>query len=1627
MGQTFWSGLVRIKYLLAACVIWFGFFSFGATAQTCLQQGGTLLGCVSPLGMTYGNGTVGYFSSEMAAVQAQAQYSLTNEIKCKECYNLGVIFAPYDYERWSCTGNIIQENDSGYTKIGPEGKSPQIYSWVYDTKVFIHGMVTGNCQGQTKNSTFQTYYRSLHTQTVYAYIRCPANYQRTQGSIDLTKPYLGYLCKPRAARFIDTPQTDFPNKDCADYNTMGQRSTKNPISLSSKCKNEVVEDLSVSNAPYPLKWLRFAGQQNARGVWSFENGRRLTVSIAPMTSGSHVGKDIAAVDRRNGSSLVYTADPVSNGPRQWKSTGSTPTTLQETFHNNQRSWRIHQRNGEVETYNKDGTLIRKTSPTGHNHHYIYTYTDPTSAGDGSQLSQIRDDFGNVLTLSYNPGYNSTTSVPAFSSNNTQYSSTLLGLLSTSLPQQISDGTRTVSYSWNTDYVSAFMQTTPQLLAVESPDGGITEYFYGETFPGYTYTSKYALTGEADQEGQRFKTYQHTDNSTSTFYLAEWMGAGPDGVGALEKTTFDTTKLVDQDGNTFGMTNTGTYTRYSQKCPDCKGEGPLQQYYRYASNGLYETENWSGVKNSIVYDEFGRVVKTIAASNKSVAQTVEYTYDPNSVYREPLSKIENVLSNGNPHKRTTTYTYTNLPAAYGSLSPCAGAYGGVEVPCPATRRLLTKISVAVDDGSPLREMAISYTPYGLKDTIITPTGQVIKHQWNERGQLMGVTYGYGTAQAQTYTYGGHTAYGPSYMIAPNNLVTMWVRDINGRVVEERVGTQSGALGVVVNGVFVPNTGGVWRTSVYHWRLNNLLDWAQLPDGRKVSFAYDGARRITQMIVSGADNSVLSTRALTWSPAGSLLNTQVRNANNTVEWNDSAVYNAVRDVSKLVDGNNNATTLGYNSNFLNTSVTTPLSNTHSQGLDSLDRPISFTDALGNVASLTYGPQNEIVRAKDQRLVETSYAYNGFGDVTTISSPDRGTWGFTYNAGGQLLTTTDPRNVVTTNTYDALGRLVSRQSEGGSGEGLNSASLTDHFTYGSCGVDKICSITDGSGTTTYAYNVYGEITRIEWNDGNGALTQSYTYSPEGRVASLTYPSGKVLAVEYGANSLPTSLVYDATAVVANIQWTSFDAVRKWTWGQSTGWSGSQGHVQFTYDLTGQPTSISDVDDRALLFDADGRLVGVNDANALYSQLYAYDKNARLTRADIGKWDTAQIYSYDAAGNRISLKDEQSLSGWRYGYGLNSNRLTDITAVVSVGSGVPNTPTYDTMGNMISDGQGQSLTYNTQGRLSAVDQTVYTYNAQGQRQTKDNGTKRAFIHDPMGRLLGEYVWNGSLWVTHSEYIYLDNWRAVAVVRPDPITQMNTPRIHPIVSDHLGTPRKVLDGATGQTLWSWDAKDPFGNEAPNENPSGMGAFTLDLRFPGQQFDTESGFFHNGFRTYHPKWGRYIQSDPLGLEAGWNTYVYVNNNPLTATDPEGLSALVYYYVMYFQPIKHEYSGRKYLCTVGSNCSRSRAEESLRNNAYPGQGRHEPVTVTETNRWVLQSQPISTQDFGDCIKNTTRPGHIFHNGYVKRSIVENNGNLYIDTYGSGTNTGLFRWTLNMITWQPGFYFYDKNIQNDATGK
>ena len=102
--------------------------------------------------------------------------------------------------------------------------------------------------------------------------------------------------------------------------------------------------------------------------------------------------------------------------------------------------------------------------------------------------------------------------------------------------------------------------------------------------------------------------------------------------------------------------------------------------------------------------------------------------------------------------------------------------------------------------------------------------------------------------------------------------------------------------------------------------------------------------------------------------------------------------------------------------------------------------------------------------------------------------------------------------------------------------------------------------------------------------------------------------------------------------------------------------------------------------------------------------------------------------------------------------------------------------------------------------------------------------------------------------------------------------------ADHLNRPIAMTDASkafVAQYTWL-----PFG-----ELYSYTGTAGIDLRFPGQMFQHESGLLYNWFRQYDPTIGRYTQPDPLGLLDGLNRFAYVGNDPLQQVDPTGQLAV----------------------------------------------------------------------------------------------------------------------------------------------
>lgn len=151
-------------------------------------------------------------------------------------------------------------------------------------------------------------------------------------------------------------------------------------------------------------------------------------------------------------------------------------------------------------------------------------------------------------------------------------------------------------------------------------------------------------------------------------------------------------------------------------------------------------------------------------------------------------------------------------------------------------------------------------------------------------------------------------------------------------------------------------------------------------------------------------------------------------------------------------------------------------------------------------------------------------------------------------------------------------------------------------------------------------------------------------------------------------------------------------------------------------------------------------------------------------------------------------------------------------------------------------------------------------------DGTRTYYLYAEEG-LIAEADETGSL-------IRQYGWRPDGLWGTDPLYLKTGGQSYYYHNDHLGTPQKLVS-VTGQVVWEarYAAFGAAQAAGTIENP---------LRFAGQYYDAETGMHYNYYRYYDPGTGRYLTSDPIGLNGGLNTYLYVAGNPLSLFDPLGL-------------------------------------------------------------------------------------------------------------------------------------------------
>src|SRR5574337_579177 len=292
-------------------------------------------------------------------------------------------------------------------------------------------------------------------------------------------------------------------------------------------------------------------------------------------------------------------------------------------------------------------------------------------------------------------------------------------------------------------------------------------------------------------------------------------------------------------------------------------------------------------------------------------------------------------------------------------------------------------------------------------------------------------------------------------------------------------------------------------------------------------------------------------------------------------------------------------------------------------------------------------------------------------------------------------------------------------------------------------------------------------------------------------------------------------------------------------------------------------------------------------YPTQYTRDKLGRMTQQveTLGGVTTTFDYSYDLAGRLIQVQHNGSTTA-SYTYDSNGNRLS--------GPGLPSAPIYDDQDRLLQYGQNR-YTYTANGELATktvgTNTTTYTYDELGNltRVILPSGTHLDYLIDRQNRRIGKKI-NGTL---TQGYLYDGMLRLVAeldgggnlVSRFVYGSRVNVPDYmikggvtYRIISDHLGSPRLIVDVATGTVAQQLDY-DEFGNVLTDTHP-GFQPFG----FAGGLYDPDTGLVRFGARDYDAETGRWTTKDPIRFAGGEaNLYGYVLNDPVNRIDPFGLS------------------------------------------------------------------------------------------------------------------------------------------------
>ena len=546
----------------------------------------------------------------------------------------------------------------------------------------------------------------------------------------------------------------------------------------------------------------------------------------------------------------------------------------------------------------------------------------------------------------------------------------------------------------------------------------------------------------------------------------------------------------------------------------------------------------------------------------------------------------------------------------------------------------------------------------------------------------------------------------------------------------------------------------------------------------------------------------------------------------------------------------------------------------------------DLLGNLtqATVTNAANNECNR---------NYVYDTLSRMTQSTEPEPGngactsashTTNYYYTTASAGLCSgnpssvcrrTDGRSITTTYTFDALNRSTGMTYSGSTPTVVYSYDQTSYngLTITN-GLGRKTGMSDGAGTTAWSYDANGNILTEKRTIAGITKSISYTYNKDNSLATMTYPSGRVITYTVGnaqrdtkavdsngtqyALSPSSGVMYAATGALASAIYG-----KTGTFGGITETRGYNNRLQLTgvsaTSSGGTPLNL------APGYNSNGEIATItNSLDTGRTQNFTYDSLSRITAgsstATSGSDCWGQTFTIDNVGNLTNMA-------------LSKCSGTSLSAAVNADNQFTTGYTYDLSGNLTGDGV-YTYTYNAESEITSANGVNYIYDGNRRRVKKSGGT--LYWRAPGGNVLAETNLSGA---DANEYVFFAGRR---VARID-----SSGNVYYYQADQIGTTRTIVN-SSGTLCYDNDFT-PYGGEI---SPPHTNSCPQNYKFAGYERDSETGLDYAMNRYYNSRMGRFMTPDPAGIASAsasnpqsLHRYAYVLNNPLIGIDPSGLECV----------------------------------------------------------------------------------------------------------------------------------------------